>query len=131
MPKIFQPTRKGIRELTEYIKRGGKGTTVYTITQHKDWGLGVEHTYSEWVFTNRQPLTGIWQSGHVSAAGLLAGWGRVYTEPPRGIRNSADPAPQVAGPLGHGEYFGVLDEAEIRHLQKRLRDAPHPGTRRI
>jgi len=133
MPDYFEPTKRGVRQLTDYIKRGGKGTTVYTITEHKDWGIGTERTYNDHVFTHRQPITGIWLAGTNSAHDLLAKHGRVYTKPPQGngIRHLGDPAPQVAGPLGHGVYEGVLDEAELRGLEKRLRGAPHPRTRRI
>lgn len=130
MPDYFEPTKRGIKQLTDHIKRGGKGTTVYTITQHKDWGIGAETTYNDHTFTHRQPLTGIWLAGTDSAHGLLAKYGRVYTKPPRNIRYIGDPAPQVSFPLG-ADYRGYIDEAEIRGLEKRLKDAPARGTRRI
>lgn len=129
--KTFEPNKRGAKQLTDYIRQNGKGTTVYTIITCKDWGLGSEQLYNEHCFDNRQPFTGIWQAGHLSAEGLLSTCGKVYTEPPRGMRRLGDPAPQVAGPLGHGEYFGVLDEAELRSLNKRLRDAPDRRTRRV
>lgn len=129
--KTFEPTKRGAKQLTDYLKRSGMGTTVYTIMTCKDWGIGSERLYNEHCFDNRQPFTGIWQAGHLSAEGLLSGFGKVYTEPPLGARRLGDPSPQVAGPGGHGEYEGRIDEAEIRSLTKRLRDKPHPGMRRI
>lgn len=129
MPKTWEPTRRGVRDLTNYIRQNGKGTTVYTVATHRDWGLGAEQTYSAHTFTHTQPITGIWQAGHLSPHALLSGFGRVYADPPRGIRNSADPAPQVAGPLGRGDYSGYLDEAEIRGLGKRVRSGSDPATR--
>jgi hypothetical protein len=129
--KVFEPTKKGIRELTRYLDANGPGTTVYTEFEAKDWGIGPERLYTDRTFTNRHPITRKWIAGHLCPAGLLAQEGRVYTEPPRGVRYVGDPAPQVAGPLGHGEYTGVLDEAELRGLAKRLRGAPHPSMRRI
>lgn len=127
----FEPGRRGAKQLVRHLDQHGKGTVVYTVATARNWGIGEERTYTEHVFDWRAPFTGHWMTGHKSAEGLLATEGAVYTHPPRGVRNGADPAPQVAGPGGHGEHFGVLDEAEIRSLNKRLRDAPDPRTRRI
>lgn len=127
--KVFEPTKRGAKQLTDYIKRNGKDTTVYTIMTCKDWGLGSERLYNEHTFDNRQPITGIWQAGHLSPAGLLAGFGTVYTEPPRKMRRLGDPAPQVRFPLGE-DYHGVLDEAELRGLEKQVCDGSNPRTRR-
>lgn len=128
--KIFEPNKRGARQLTDYIKTNGKGTTVYTIMACKDWGIGPEKLYNEHTFDHRQPITGIWQAGHLSPEGLLSGFGKVYTEPPRGVRRLGDPSPQVRSPLGE-DHRGFIDETEIRGLAKRLRDAPDPRTRRI
>lgn len=129
--KTFEPSKRGVRQLTQYLNRHGKGTVVYTVATCRDWGIGEERLYTAHTFDRRAPLTGHWMTGHKSVEGLLSTEGTVYEQPPRGVRNAADPSPQVAGPGGRGEYFGVLDDAEIRHLNKRLRDAPQPGTRRI
>jgi hypothetical protein len=86
--------------------------------------------YSEYVFTKRLRLTGTPCTEYGSdAATLLRQHGPVYDAPPRGMRNLADPAPQVAGPLPKG-YVGHLDEAEIRGLEKRVADLPDPKKRR-
>lgn len=127
--KTFEPTTRGAKQLTDYIKRNGKGTTVYTIMTCKDWGIGEEQLYNEHTFASRQPITGIWQAGHLSPEGLLSTCGKVYTEPPRGVRRLGDPSPQVRFPLGE-DYRGVLDEAEIRGLAKHLHGAPDPRARR-
>jgi hypothetical protein len=88
-------------------------------------------TYSEYTFTSRLPLTGTPLSGRmgIDAVTLCQNFGPVYDAPPRGLRNIADPPPQVAGPLGHGEYSGYLDEAEINGLGKRVRSGSDPATR--
>lgn len=85
---------------------------------------------STYVFTSRLPFTGTpcTDSGY-SAETLCRQFGPVYDTPPRGIRNIADPAPQVAGPLPQG-YENVLDEAELRGLEKQVRDGSNPRTRR-
>jgi len=126
--RSWEPTKKGARDLDRWLS---KGKTVYTlrnvarsIAPYEDSQLYSAHT-----FTWRSPLTGHWMTGHLSAAGLLAQEGTVYEQPPKGVRNLADPAPQVAGPLPKG-YVGHLDEAEIRSLEKRVADLPDPKKRR-
>lgn len=129
--KTFEPSRRGIRQLNEYLTRNGKGTTVYTVVTLMNWGLGEERVYNTHVFDRRAALTGNWMSSTNSVADLMSREGAVYTEPPRGVRNSADPAPQVAGPLGHGEYRGYLDEAELRGLEKHVKGGSDPYTREL
>ncbi|MFD4547255.1 hypothetical protein [Streptomyces sp. NPDC058466] len=85
--------------------------------------------YSEIVFTSRRPFTGTPSAGSMDAVSLCQNHGPVYENPPRGMRNIADPAPQVGAPLGN-DYTAHLDEAEIRGLGKRVRDASDPRTRR-
>jgi hypothetical protein len=130
MPE-FKPTRAGVRALTAYINKHGKGTTVYTVAETRDWGIGAERLYNDHTFTHRSWGTCNWTTGHYSPESLLSNRGTVYTEPPRGARYIGDPAPQVAGPLGHGEYEGILDQDELRSLKKHLRSASHPSARRI
>lgn len=106
-------------------------TPYYTVNDHAA-NLGPyedSQTYSVHVFTSHSGFTGVPMSGSVSAVGLCQRQGPVYDTPPRGLRNIAGPAPQVAGPLPQG-YEGVLDEAEIRGLEKQVRDGSNPRTRR-
>jgi hypothetical protein len=126
--RTWEPTKKGARDLDRWLS---KGKTVYTlrnvarnIAPYEDSQLYSAHT-----FTWRSPVTGHWMTGHLSAAGLLAQEGTVYEQPPKGVRNIASPAPQVAGPLPKG-YTAPLDEAEIRGLEKRVADMPDPKKRR-
>jgi len=126
--RSWEPTKKGAKELNRWLS---KGKTVYTlravarnIAPYEDSQLYSAHT-----FDRRSPITGEWMTSHLSASGLLAQEGTVYEQPPRGVRNIADPAPQVAGPLG-GNYEGVLDEAELRALEKHVADGSNPRTRR-
>jgi hypothetical protein len=88
------------------------------------------YTYSEVVFTGRLPFTNTpcTVSGF-SAATLCLQFGPMLDTPPRGMRPLAGPAPQVAGPLPDG-YEGVLDEDEIRGLEKRVADGSDPRKRR-
>jgi hypothetical protein len=89
-----------------------------------------DELYSEIVFTKRIPLSSTPCTKYgTDAATVLRTHGPIYDTPPRGMRNIADPAPQVAGPLPKG-YVGVLDEAELRGLEKQVADMPDPKKRR-
>lgn len=130
MPRTWEPGRKGARDLNRYIR---KGTTVYTVRKiathmapYEDPERYHAHTF-DWF--NR--LTGHWMTGHLSAEGLLLQEGKVYAEPPRGMRNAADPAPQVGAPLGSNDYRGYLDDAEIRGLEKHVKNGSDPHTRQM
>lgn len=130
MPKTWEPTKRGVRDLNRHIR---KGTTVYTVANiatnmspYEDSRLYREHTF-DW----RSPITGHWMTGHMSAEGLLATHGTVYEQPPSRMRPLAGPGPQVAGPVPEGYFDVPLDEAELRGLGKRLRGASHPSARRI
>ena len=82
-------------------------------------------------FTERAPFTGHKSTaGGTTAGALCRNQGPVYDAPPRGMRNIADRAPQVAGPLGSNNYEGYLDEAELRSLEKQVRDSSDPRKRR-
>lgn len=85
--------------------------------------------YSEFVFTSRLPFTGNACTEYGSSAETICRQnGPIYEEPPAGIRNIGDLPPQVAGPLPKN-YRGILDEAEIRGLEKRVADMPDPKKR--
>lgn len=126
--RVWEPGKKGARDLNRYIR---KGTTVYTVRKIATNLVPYEdpERYHAHTFDWRSPITGHWMTGHLSAEGLLLQEGKVYEKPPRGMRDAADPAPQVAGPLGKGEYRGILDEAELRGLEKRIRSGSDPHTR--
>ncbi|WP_329305065.1 hypothetical protein [Streptomyces anulatus] len=63
------------------------------------------------------------------ASTLCLRFGPMYDKPLAGLRNIAGPGPQVAGPLPPN-YEAVVDEAELRGLEKRVRDGSDPRTRR-
>ncbi|MDH6448210.1 hypothetical protein M2155_000618 [Streptomyces sp. SAI-119] len=86
-------------------------------------------TYSEYVFDSRSRLTGLPMTGHMSAVAFCQNYGPVHEAPPRGMRNIADEPRQYAGPLGNGDYSGILDESEIRGLEKHVRSGSDPHTR--
>lgn len=131
MPKTWEPSRKGIRDLTRYISENGKGTTVYTVSEQALNMAPWEDAkmWSARTFDARSPITGHWLTGHLSVAGLLAQEGTVYEQPPRGMRELGSPGRQVAGPVGHGDYSAYLDEAEIRGLGKRVQNGSDPALR--
>ncbi|CAL9368009.1 hypothetical protein [Streptomyces sp. enrichment culture] len=89
------------------------------------------HLYGEYRFTSRLPFTGspCTESGY-SAVTLCQTRGPVFDAPPRGMRNIADPSPQIAGPMGSDNYEGILDEAELRGLEKQAAQTSNPKTRR-
>jgi len=126
--RTFEPTRKGARDLNRHIR---KGTVVYTLRNIAQNVAPYEDSqlYSAHVFDWRSPITGHWMTGHLSAEGLLGQEGTVYEQPPARVRNIAGPGPQVAGPLGN-DYEGVLDEAELRGLDKQAAQTSNPRNRR-
>ncbi|CAM5393639.1 hypothetical protein STENM36S_06364 [Streptomyces tendae] len=128
MPKQWSAgqAKKFAREL----KLGQSYYVVYDISRrcapYEDSQL-----YGEYRFTDRLPFTGnpCTESGY-SAVTLCQTRGPVYDAPPRGMRNIADPSPQVAGPLGSNDYEGILDEDELRGLEKQAAQGSNPRTRR-
>ena len=126
--KTWEPGKKGARDLNRHIR---KGSVVYTVrsVSHRVAPYEDGQLYAAHVFDWRSPITGNWMTGHLSAAGLLAQEGRVYETPPRGIRNIADPGPQVGAPLGN-DYDSVLDELELRGLEKHVGQTMSPRQRR-
>lgn len=127
MSKCWQPN-----QASKFAKEVKLDKPYYTVnemaTNLAPWGDA--KTYSVHVFTEHSFLTGQKMTdGGTSAVGLCQRQGPVYDTPPRGLRNIAGPLPQVAGPLPAG-YEGVLDEAEIRSLEKQVRDGSDPRTRR-
>ncbi len=127
MPRTWQP-----HQATQFARQLRLGQTYYYVNTHdtKNNPYEDQHTYSEVVFTDylpftKNPCTEYGASAHT----LCQTFGPMYDAPPRGMRNLDGPAPQVAGPLGHGEYFGELDEVEIRGLEKHVRSGSDPHTR--
>ncbi|MFM9589866.1 hypothetical protein ACKI1J_14915 [Streptomyces scabiei] len=115
MAKSWKPS-----EAKKFAKHAQLGKTYYVIYDMATNLAPYEDakTYSEFTFTRRAPFTGnLMTDGGTSAEGLCLRYGPVYDAPPQGLRNIAGPAPQVAGPLG-GDYEGILDEAELRGLDK-------------
>jgi hypothetical protein len=126
MPKTWSPG-----DAKRFARQVQLGKTYYTVNSHAR-NLGSyedSHTYSEHVFDGRRPFTNTPCSGSVDAVTLCQRFGPVYEQPPAGLRNLDGPAPQVAGPLG-GNYEGVLDEAELRGLEKHVAQGGDPRKRR-
>ncbi|MEH0552566.1 hypothetical protein [Streptomyces sp. B21-101] len=127
MPKTWKPGDS--KRFARDVKLGQRYYTVAKVARNI---APYEDPYlaSTYVFTSRLPLTGTpcTDSGY-SAETLCRQFGPVYDAPPAGIRNVADAPRQVAGPLPKG-YEAVLDEAEIRGLEKQVRDGSDPKKRR-
>lgn len=121
MPKTWQPHQA--KQFARQLQLGKPYYVVMNVARnvapYEDSQL-----YSEMVFTKRLPLTRTPCSEYGSDAETWCqSFGPVYDTPPRGIRNIADAPPQVAAPLGSNDYHAYLDEAELRGLEKRNRDA--------
>ena len=127
MPQTWNP--RDAKKFARQLELNKPYYVVVKIDQHKSPWEDFELA-STYVFTSRLPFTGnpCTATGY-SAETLCQNFGPVYDTPPRGIRNFTDAAPQVAGPLPAG-YEAVLDHAELRGLDKQVRDGSDPRTRR-
>lgn len=127
MPKTWKPgqEKKFARELV-------LGRSYYTVVNIARNMAPYEDSqlYSEYVFTKRSRMFGPCTEDGCPATTLLRQFGPIHDTPPRGMRNIADRAPQVAGPVGSNDYEAPLDEIELRGLDKRVRDGLNPRHRR-
>ncbi|MFJ7963156.1 hypothetical protein [Streptomyces sp. NPDC096324] len=128
MPRTWKNNRRDIADLKRRLRKGDVVYTVRKISPHVA-PYDDSRLYAAHEFTWSSPVTGNLMTGHLSIEGLLAQEGEIHEQPPRGMRNIADPSPQVGAPLGR-DYSAELDDAELRGLRKRIRDASHPNTRR-
>ncbi|MFJ9740839.1 hypothetical protein [Streptomyces sp. NPDC101166] len=127
MPKIWKPgdSKRFARQLQLGKPYYAVMKVARNIAPYED-----PYLYTEVVFTRRLPITGTpCTDGDYSAETWCRLYGPVTDTRPRNVRNVADRAPQVAGPLPKG-YEAVLDEAELRGLEKRVRDGSDPKKRR-
>lgn len=118
---VWKRTPRDARKFNAVCELGRK---YYTINNHAT-NLGAyedEQTYSVHVFTERSWITRSPICSGQSAEGLVLRFGPVYEDQPKGLRNIAGPAPQVAGPVDSSQIYN-LDEPELRGLEKRNRDA--------
>lgn len=125
----YQRTRRDAKKAARDARKGQKLYVIKAVAQnlapYED-----SHLYDEYTVTHRQAITGGWMiSGSLSVEGLVLRDGPVFTDKPVGVRGVHQPGPQVAGPLPAG-YEGVLDEAELRGLEKQVRDGSDPKNRR-
>lgn len=126
MPKTWQP-----HQSKQFARQVQLGKTYYVVMNIATNLAPYEDSklYSEYVFTGRRPFTGTPYSGSMDAESLCRLYGPVHDAPPRGMRNIAGPGRTVRAPLGE-DYTAYLDAAEIRGLEKRVRDGSDPHTRR-
>ncbi|WP_405558987.1 hypothetical protein OHV08_34040 [Streptomyces canus] len=126
MPKTWKPS-----DAKRFCRELKLGQAYYYVNTHDTKRNPYEDskTYSEVVFTGHLPFTNSpCTDGGYSAHTLCQNFGPMYDAPPRGLRNLDGPAPQVGAPLGN-DYTGILDEAEIRGLDKRVLSGSDPHTR--
>lgn len=125
--KVWQPS-----DWKKFAKHAEMGRPYYTVSQ-------IATNLSPWedpemwvryVFTDRLPFTGSKATAGGTPAGeVCRNHGPVYEEVPANMRRLGSPGPQVAGPLGSNDYQGVIDEEEIRGLEKQARQGSNPRTR--
>jgi hypothetical protein len=126
MPKTWKPG--DAKRFARDVRLGTPYYFVYDVARnaapYEDARL-----YSEIVFDRHAPLTGTPMAGSMSAVRLCQTYGPIYDQPPAGMRNVAGPGPQVGAPLGDN-YEAVLDEAELRGLEKHVANGSDPAKRR-
>ncbi|MFF6847113.1 hypothetical protein [Streptomyces antimycoticus] len=118
---VYRNNRRDMKK----IQTVPEGTTLYVIEEVERRGAPYEDPKlcARYTVTHHNWPIGGAMIGSKSVEQLLAEHGTVYTEKPGGVRGIWEPSPQVAGPLGNEEAFDrPLDQAEIRGLQKRVRD---------
>jgi hypothetical protein len=127
VPKTWNPGDE--KRFVRDIKLGQPYYIIYKIAQNlAPWEDA--RLYSEIRFTKRLAFTGTPCTEYGSAAThILRCFGPIHDTPPRGMRNIAEAARSVGAPLGDN-YEGILDEAEIRGLEKRIAQASDPRNRR-
>ncbi|MFE1111182.1 hypothetical protein ACFW5U_35600 [Streptomyces rochei] len=127
MPKTWKPGDE--KRFARDIQLNKPYYIVYKVNQRMaPWED--RYLYSEFVFTKRLPFTGTPCTKYGAAADhVLRCFGPVHDTPPRGMRNIADAAASVGAPLGNN-YEGLLDEAEIRGIEKLAAQASDPRNRR-
>ncbi|MBD0743564.1 hypothetical protein [Streptomyces sp. CBMA152] len=123
----YDRTRRDAKKASRELK---KGDTFYVtldvaknIAPYED-----SHLYSEYTVTGDHPLLGGAMVGGQSVEGIVLRDGPIHTRPPKGLRNIASPGPQDDAPLG-SDYEAFLDEAELRGLDKRVRQGSDPQKR--
>ncbi|MCT9092876.1 hypothetical protein N4G70_28985 [Streptomyces sp. ASQP_92] len=130
MGKTYDRTPRDAKKAGRELKRGDR----FYITQDVARNLAPYEDaklYSEYTVTGHHPLLGGAMVGGQSVEGLCLRSGPLHTTPPKGLRNVATPGPQVAGPLGNGDYEAFLDEAELRGLAKQVTQGSDPRKRRL
>jgi hypothetical protein len=127
VPKTWNPGDE--KRFVRDIKLGQPYYIIYKIAQNlAPWEDA--RLYSEIRFTKRLAFTGTPCTEYGSAAThILRCFGPIHDTPPRGMRNIAEAARSVGAPLGDN-YEGILDEAEIRGLEKRIAQGSDPRHRR-
>ncbi|MEU9415182.1 hypothetical protein [Streptomyces sp. NPDC048272] len=133
MARIWTNNKRGIKDFEKALH---KGMEVWTINEHAMITAQFEqHTASSHRCTGKHVITGEWMFGTTSATSLLCGsvGGQVFEQQPRGFRDLASPEPDCRDegyglPRGYGDQTRRLDRDEIRHMDKRAREAAEQYT---
>lgn len=115
---VYDRSTKGARQASKDLKKGDK---VYVVLDNAGNLAPYENAqlYSAYTVTGQHPLLGGAMIGGYSVEYLVRGFGPLYTQPPKGLRNIATPGPQVAGPLT-GDEYRELSRYEIEQAEKQV-----------
>ncbi|MFE7268516.1 hypothetical protein ACFU9B_42205 [Streptomyces sp. NPDC057592] len=119
--QTFFRTERDLKALNKQLKVGDRVYAVVEIeTRMSPWED--RQLYSVYQVTGRSWIDQQWTVDNSSwTVATLVHQGGVYTEPPAGMRNIAEPGRQVAGPFPAGQEFGRdLDDAELARLEGRV-----------
>ncbi|MGQ4513668.1 hypothetical protein [Streptomyces sp. DW26H14] len=114
-------SKRDAKRLAREVKPGQK---LYTICELKT-NLPIDkRLYSEWTVRDGGFWAGPIVGMTTTVEQLVLREGPVYTEPPRGMRNIADPLPQLAEPIAGGrDGWRHFSRAEIASLEKEVQRA--------
>ncbi|MGW1845750.1 hypothetical protein [Streptomyces sp. NPDC001966] len=119
--QTFYRTERDLKALNKMLQ---VGDYVYAVTEIETRMSPWEDSklYTSYKVTGRSWIDQQWIVDNSSwTVATLVHQGGVYTEPPAGLRNIAEPGRQVAGPLPAGQEFGRdLDYAELARLEGRV-----------
>jgi hypothetical protein len=116
MGKFFH-TKKEIKSLGDSLKPGDVFYTVSDVSRDVA-PYEAEQLYNRYVVTHDHPLLGGAMVGSRSVESL-AQEGGAYLEPPKGMRGTHQPAPQVAGPDTNANRNRVADDGQYGATEHR------------
>lgn len=126
MPKIYEKNRKGLKALLRDAKRGA---VFYGVVETSGHCFVPSQMADRWKVTHMHPLLGGAMCGSMTLEDILYRHGPLSDTPDPNLHGMWEPLPQVGGPVDSRTRH-VLDEAEIRGLEKRSAEATEERTQR-